>query len=290
MRRIRLQFLYCVLIGLFLLALSVQAVWAQADGPVFPEPPPEGSFIIDLAEMVTAPDEVTINGEANQLWQDEGIPIFVLTIPSLADQDAPDYSIERYAAALFSIWGIGSEEDNRGILLLVSRDDREARIELGADWDRGYDAEAQKIMDNAIIPQFRADAYSTGILNGVERLTALSSLTPTPTRRPSSSTRTEVPRTVSPSAEPRSSFGSGCNGVFLLILMIPVVIFNWLRNGTGNLFGGSNGGLTYRSGGSSSNFGRRSSFGSSRSSFRSSSRSSSRSGGFSRSRGASGKW
>ncbi|MCA9987324.1 MAG: TPM domain-containing protein [Anaerolineales bacterium] len=285
MKRIRLQFLYFCLVLSFFAYQSAAAVLAQAETPLFPDPPADDLFIVDLADLVTEQDEITINSRANALWQEEQIPIYVVTIPSLADQNAADYSIERYAAALFSIWGIGSAEKNLGMLLVVSRDDRWARIELGADWDRSADNDAQKIMDNDIIPQFKVENYSAGIVNGVEGLAALAVAEPAPTPRPSSAgsvpTREPITRTVSPSNSSGSS-GFDCSSIFVWILMIPMVLFNLIRGalGGGDSSGGSSG---YRRSGGGSSFRSRSSSGRSFSS-------SSRGGGFSRGGGASGRW
>jgi uncharacterized protein len=52
----------------------------------------------------------------------------------------------------------------------VSVDDRRARIELGADWGHDWDAHAQRIMDEQIIPQFKQGNYSRGIVDGAEAL------------------------------------------------------------------------------------------------------------------------
>ena len=69
------------------------------------------------------------------------------------------YTIERYATALFNEWGIGSQQRNYGMLLLVSLGDRRARIELGAGWGLDYNRQSQNIMDSLIVPSFKQGAY-----------------------------------------------------------------------------------------------------------------------------------
>ncbi len=56
------------------------------------------------------------------------------------------------------------------MLLLVSKQDRKARIELGAGWKHEKDVAAQQIMDKLIIPQFKRGDFSGGIVAGVEGL------------------------------------------------------------------------------------------------------------------------
>ena len=79
---------------------------------------------------------------------------------------ASDAYLERYATELFNAWGIGSERRNYGMLLLVSKGDRKARIELGADWGHRYDSDAKKVMDTLIIPMFKRGQFPGGILAG----------------------------------------------------------------------------------------------------------------------------
>jgi uncharacterized protein len=55
-------------------------------------------------------------------------------------------------------------------LLLVSKGDRKARIELGAGWGRREDELCRQIMDEQIVSRFRDGRYSEGILAGVESL------------------------------------------------------------------------------------------------------------------------
>lgn len=87
-----------------------------------------------------------------------------------------------YAQNLFNNWGIGFKEWNYGILLLISQDDRKARIELGATWQHKKDAECQQIMDNLIIPNFKQEKFSEGIVAGVKGLDAMARELKIPTR------------------------------------------------------------------------------------------------------------
>jgi len=58
-------------------------------------------------------------------------------------------------------------------LLLVARDDREVRIELGHLWGGGYDASCERIVQREILPAFKQGAYSDGIRAGVVGLSNL---------------------------------------------------------------------------------------------------------------------
>jgi uncharacterized protein len=72
----------------------------------------------------------------DELLTDKATPIIVVTIESMANHGGADMRIETFATLLFNQWQIGHESIgeeywNTGILLLVSKGDRKARIELG---------------------------------------------------------------------------------------------------------------------------------------------------------------
>ena len=145
----------------------------DATALTFPEKPPDEDFFVDSVGLIKEEDKSTLNEITKKLLAEENIPIYVVTIASLAGQDAAGFPIERYATELFNHWGIGFEDRNNGMLLLISSGDRKARIELGADWGREYDHQAKQIMDDLIIPNFRRGDFSTGILDGVRGLEAM---------------------------------------------------------------------------------------------------------------------
>ncbi|WP_300674552.1 TPM domain-containing protein [Desulfoluna sp.] len=154
-------------------ALLMLLVPLCAFGNSFPEKPPAEHYYVDGAGLIDAEKGDRIDGVAAALLAEERIPLYVVTLTSLADYDAITMSIEEYATALFDEWGIGWEDRNYGILLLVSRGDRKARIELGADWGRDYDTQARQVMNELIIPSFKRGDYSTGIADGVRGLDAM---------------------------------------------------------------------------------------------------------------------
>ena len=149
--------------------LSLLAL-GHAGAVTFPEKPPNEHFYVDQAGLLSPADAATIDKIAASLLAEEDIPILVVTISSLISFRATDYTVDSYAAALFDEWGIGSQERNYGILLLVSPGDRKARIELGKAWGGKHDADAKHVMDSLIIPAFKRGDFSAGISEGVNAL------------------------------------------------------------------------------------------------------------------------
>jgi uncharacterized protein len=58
------------------------------------------------------------------------------------------------------------------LLLLVSRNDRELRIEVGSGYGNTLNAPMKRIIDDVIVPEFRRDAYDAGIDAGVDAIIA----------------------------------------------------------------------------------------------------------------------
>ncbi len=135
-------------------------------------PKPDGShYYIDEALIIDSDDAEDIDIIASLLLMEQKAPLYVVTIPSLAKYDS--YDIEDFATRLFNHWGIGWQDKNYGVLLLVSVADRKARIELGADWGHRFDYDAEKVMNHLIIPAFKKGNYSTGIADGVNGIDSM---------------------------------------------------------------------------------------------------------------------
>ena len=156
------------------LALASSAM-AQLPQQLPLERPGPRDFILDQANLITDADKIQIRQIADKLLTDKAVPIVVVTINSMADNGGAGLRIETYARLLFDQWEIGPATVNGGswnygMLLLVSKGDRKARIELGAGWRHDQDAEAQRIMESQIIPHFKQGDFSGGILAGVAAL------------------------------------------------------------------------------------------------------------------------
>jgi uncharacterized protein len=142
------------------------------------ERPGDREFVRDRAYMIDDADEIRISEISDALLTDQAIPIIVVSIESMEQYGGAGMRIETFALLLFNQWEIGpktvgGETWNKGILVLVSRDDRMARIELGDGWGREQDAACQQIMDEQIITRFKRGNFSAGVLAGVEALDSM---------------------------------------------------------------------------------------------------------------------
>ncbi|HHX30331.1 MAG TPA: hypothetical protein GX720_03785, partial [Clostridiaceae bacterium] len=71
-------------------------------------------------------------------------------------------------------WGIGSSSKNNGVLLLVAKEDRKLRIEVGYGLEGAIpDSVADRIIRNVIAPSFQQGDFDGGVLDGFNALVTL---------------------------------------------------------------------------------------------------------------------
>jgi uncharacterized protein len=192
-----------------ILFFSAVIFTSESFAQTFPARPATGNFIVDEAEIIKEEDKKLINETAQGLLKEKRIPIFVVTVNSLLDYNAID-GIDHYSSALFNNWGIGYKDFNYGILLLIAKNERMARIEFGSEFNHRHDADAQKIMNEFIIPEFKKNNPSKGITNGVKAL------------------NTMARGLVLPKAEVSKS---SMVGLVIFALLIGAIVFSLFKNG-----------------------------------------------------------
>ena len=126
---------------------------------------PDG-YVLDLADILSAETEATLQTELADLEAYNSSQIVVVTIETL-----DDYPIESYALEIGRTWGVGREEFNNGTIFLIAEEDREARIEVGYGLEGAItDAQAFTIIDQVAIPYFKEANYDQGVLESVQIL------------------------------------------------------------------------------------------------------------------------
>lgn len=159
---------FFILLLLFTIASHAEQVTGKNYDPY---PQPDNGYVTDLAGLLSTDEEEQIE---TWLWQVEyrtKVEIIVMTINSIHDYPGTDNtSIETFATGLFNAYGIGNLPKNDGILLLVAKNDRKVRIELGAYYGHQRDADAQRIIDNEILPSFRRGNFANGIQDGTQAI------------------------------------------------------------------------------------------------------------------------
>lgn len=178
------QALRSAALPVLLVILCVLPRSAQA-GRLDIERPGQREFVVDYANILDAAAEREIREVAEDLLDQHATPIVVITIESMAKHGGQRMDIETFSRILFDQWGVGhpyinGEQWDTGILLVISKVDRKARIELGAGWAHEKDAEASRIMASRIIPAFKQGDHSRGAVAGVHALDAMARSKPLP--------------------------------------------------------------------------------------------------------------
>ncbi|MGD8595382.1 MAG: TPM domain-containing protein [Gammaproteobacteria bacterium] len=144
-------------IVLLLLSLTVQAA---------PQFPPLSGRVVDEAGLLSTQTESTLSGRLAGFEQESGTQVVVVTLKSLQS-----YSIEEYGYQLGRHWGIGQKGENNGVLLIVAPNERKVRIEVGYGLEGVLtDAISHSIIQNAILPNFKANNYERGIVQGADAI------------------------------------------------------------------------------------------------------------------------
>jgi uncharacterized protein len=120
----------------------------------------------DLAELISPETEARISSRLEDFDSRTGSQIAVLTLPSLEGEVLEDFSLR-----VAETWGLGRAEHDDGVLLLIARDDRKMRIEVGYGLEAELtDVESGRILDHMVRPRFRAGDFDGGIELGVDAI------------------------------------------------------------------------------------------------------------------------
>lgn len=142
--------------------------WPSAASALAVPPVPTNVPIVDQTNTLSAEQKAALATLIANERAASGNQIGVLMIPTLADAALEDYSIDVARG-----WGIGTKERNNGVLLLVVKNDRRIRIEVGYGLEGALtDIRSGQIIRDRIAPQFRQGRYYEGIRSGLEGITA----------------------------------------------------------------------------------------------------------------------
>ncbi len=159
-------------------------------------------FVNDYAKIISDVDTAQIRAQLETLRAETGIELSVVTFDSYKTYNTNDSSLESFSTNLFNDWGVGNAASNNGALILLSLTEREVRIELGSGYPASYNRVADLVIDEYMIPAFRQDNYSQGLLRGAEQLALRLSSPPPATTSSSSETTASSPPTSPSTPQP----------------------------------------------------------------------------------------
>jgi uncharacterized protein len=123
----------------------------------------------DFADLLSAAERESLESLAQSVERQTTAQLAVVTVRSLEGK-----TVESYAHELFNDWGIGRQDVNNGVLLLVAPNERRMRIEVGYGLEPLLtDALCGQIRDQKIIPRFKQQDYAGGIVAGTREIAAV---------------------------------------------------------------------------------------------------------------------
>lgn len=122
--------------------------------------------INDYAGLLSNATAQQLDAGLARLESTDSTQIVVLTIPSLEGDSLEDFSIR-----VVEQWQIGQKAKDNGVLLLVSKNDRKIRIEVGYGLEgKLTDLVSGRIIRNIMVPQFKMGNYDQGIIDGASAI------------------------------------------------------------------------------------------------------------------------
>lgn len=147
-------------LALFVTLLFLPAVVLGAELPALT------GRVVDNAGLIEPAAEAALVSKLEAFERKTSIQVVVATVPGLDGE-----AIEPFANRLFRAWGLGQAGDDNGVLLLVARDDRKMRIEVGYGLEGTLtDLHSKLIIENTMVPAFRAGDFSGGISKAVDQI------------------------------------------------------------------------------------------------------------------------
>jgi uncharacterized protein len=158
------------LVALAFVSLMFLVVPVRAADPVFPEL--NGRRVVDDARILSASQQASLTQKLADLEARNTDQVVVVTVPSLQNT-----AIEDYGYKLGRKWGIGQQDVNNGVILLVAPTEHKVRIEVGYGVeDVMTDAYSSIILQEKVLPRFKEGDYPAGIDAGVDAIIAQLSL------------------------------------------------------------------------------------------------------------------
>ena len=130
------------------------------------EVPKLQGYVNDYAGMISPPAKSKIEEALRAFEQSDSTQIVILTIPSLEGED-----IEQFGIKVGDTWKIGQKAKDNGAILIVSKQERRIRIEVGRGLEgKLTDLTAGRIIDLVIMPRFKQADFDGGFIAGVSSL------------------------------------------------------------------------------------------------------------------------
>lgn len=122
--------------------------------------------VIDQTKTLTSEQLRTLDQKLREIETRKGSQVAVLLVPTTKPEE-----IEQYAIRVAEQWKLGRKKIDDGVILLIAKNDRAVRIEVGYGLEGALtDALSKRIINDAIIPRFKQQDFYGGIIAGVAQI------------------------------------------------------------------------------------------------------------------------
>ena len=145
--------------------LAFSLCWSFIVGAQVPVPPLTGR-VTDQTATLTAEQQAALEQTLQTFEARKGSQIAVLIVPTTAPE-----TIEQYGLRVAEQWKLGRKKVDDGAVLVVAKNDRTLRIEVGYGLEGALnDATSKRIISEIIVPRFKQGDFYGGIATGVDRV------------------------------------------------------------------------------------------------------------------------
>lgn len=147
---------------LLTLLLSFSLAWAF-------EPPSLTGPVMDMANVIDPADEKYLETQIRRLMDQRGVQAQVLTLSSLQGEPIEQVSIDTVEQ-----WKLGTEQEDKGLLILVAPQEKKVRIEVGQGLEGEVpDVLAFQIIQQKILPEFKSGDFGKGLIAALGAIESL---------------------------------------------------------------------------------------------------------------------
>ena len=213
-----------------LVALVIVAAATVASAQALQPVPALRARVTDLTGTLSPEQSAALEKKLAAFEERRGAQVVLLIVPTTRPEE-----IEQFSIRVVEQWKIGREKPDDGVLLLVAKEDRRLRIEVGRGLEGALtDLASKRIISETVVPRFRAGDLYGGVDAGIDRILAVVDGEPLPP----------------PAPEWEGGAGPELAPLLPVLVMAVLVLAPLLRgvfgHGLGSLLtGGAAGGLVY---------------------------------------------
>ena len=154
---------FATLLACMLLACAPAFAQQLATSPALDQP------VIDTTGTLDQTQVAALDAQARALRQRKGAQLQVLMVPTTQPE-----TIEQYTVRAFEQFKLGRKGVDDGVLIVVAKNDRRVRIEPGYGLEGAIpDAIANRVIQEYLVPKFRANDYGGGLIDATAALVKL---------------------------------------------------------------------------------------------------------------------